>query len=570
MARVPRYDLERRVQGVSGVQQNISAPRDAFGSGEGLEALGAGLSQVAGRMEQMRQEDDAIRAEKAYQEYYAQLREAEYGDNGFLNQTGENATTRSEDHMREVDALREKIGGTLSEGQRVLFNERSQSRREQALDSASRHTATQRRAVQVETFGVTAEDAAEFATRAPNDEILQGAINEVGAAVRAQSALLGRSPEATAEAVETAQSQALVGAVTAAVDRGDIERASHILSTHADGMDPVMVQQARTLIEGADRRGQSQREADEIMARGLSEADALRAARDIEDPEVRDMVVQRVQARYVDQRRFEEEAEAQAFEDVYEALQGGASLDDIPNSQWATLSVTQQATLQTIQQGFRHVSEFDALLEIDRMSPTELAEMTTDEIATYRERLSRQDWDRLRASRASARSAIASGQDFTPTPGRGLPAQMNDVLEQYGYDSNDDPEQAAAFFARGETALSEFEEQAGRRATPSERNEILHGVMSEEIRVTHRGFFTPDAESYRGAVVFEGIPLAHQDAVLAAFPEASVSQRDVLTIYNAAVASLTADGYAVTPERLEEEMRDDRAAVARAALEGDK
>lgn len=566
MARVPRYNLERQVRAVSGVQQNISAPIDAFGGAEAsaLAAVGQGLGDVASRMADMREQDDILAAEKAYAEYQSQTREATIGEGGFLTQQGQNAVDGYEPFEQSLQEMENRIGDTLNNRQRELYNRQASQLRERTLTNASRHAAGERSTVLNQTMALREEqELLNGLSNWANDDAMGEDLTRLRSVVVARARGQGMTQEQINAALETSFSAYMSNAVTAAVDSGEPGRAADLMERYGDNMRPDHAATARELVREGDMRGRSQRAADDIMAQGLDEREALRLAREIEDPEVRDSVVQRVQARYVDQRRFDTQTREGAANEALAALDAGASLNDLQPSLLKALPDDFVNTMRRVEQGHPIVTD---VAQYSRYAGMDNAALADVDLTEARGHLNESDYRRVEGWVRSARNGDTAnrGTELSFT------GQVNRAARDAKITSDED---VNLFYQEVQREVSEAGAEAGRRLTAVERQEVINN-LAREIVIDGPGWFDRrSGRVFETEFEIEGVPEDYVRAVIDAFPEGTipeetrrglrgeVSRLGVLDeeaaagYYNEAIAWFDENGIEPSPSRVTEIIR---------------
>jgi hypothetical protein len=148
MAIVPRYQpgqiAERPI-----FQQRLTTRASAEDAGmavaRGMGALSQGVGQLSDAMVAIKGlEDEAIAKERDNQ-FAAQLRELQYGENGYLTLQGATAVQAREAYERNLDELRRRNGEGLTPAQSRMYTDASTARVNSALDASIVHAARERR-----------------------------------------------------------------------------------------------------------------------------------------------------------------------------------------------------------------------------------------------------------------------------------------------------------------------------------------------------------------------------------------------------------------------------------------
>lgn len=315
MPRVPQY--ERQVSpGTPGTPQ---APQGAFGSGQGTAAMGQALDTTAQDLEkralQYKEEQDANKAMEAYTQAADRVRKNMYDpERGILNSRGKNALNSYQTTQEQLEKIHNETQKNLeNDEQRRAFESMWNRKRTSVLESVARHQAKEHRTYKDETTQAMINTAIEDAAADPmNGRTLQDAQVMGETAIRANSQ--GKSPDVLDRQLSEFRTK-LHGSVIERMAETDAKTARAYYEKNKDQMDGTTQTQVEKVLNHQGVRQESQAQADRIVGQTDRYQDQLAAAREIEDPEVRDDTVRRVKARHTEQ----EQAQKQARQDAYDS-----------------------------------------------------------------------------------------------------------------------------------------------------------------------------------------------------------------------------------------------------------
>lgn len=145
--RVPEYrrDVSLRPSNRQGV--DVQASPDAFGAaqGRGLESLGQGVANLASSVQAVQDLEDTMRAKEADNNYANWMREAMYGDGGYMTLEGRNAIDARADFERIAGEKRKEFGSGLSAGASRHYQNASNARLQSTLQRSAVHAAGERK-----------------------------------------------------------------------------------------------------------------------------------------------------------------------------------------------------------------------------------------------------------------------------------------------------------------------------------------------------------------------------------------------------------------------------------------
>lgn len=140
--RVPQYEQQVR-------SAPLSPPRAVVPSaGQGLQQLGGAIQQAVGTAARIadaeRQKADQFREAQIDLEFGKAINDAQWGDNGFMLQQGENALDPSK-HLENLEKVRASLAGRLTESQRERWSLKAAARLEEVSTNFERHSGGQRK-----------------------------------------------------------------------------------------------------------------------------------------------------------------------------------------------------------------------------------------------------------------------------------------------------------------------------------------------------------------------------------------------------------------------------------------
>ena len=149
MADVPTYGGRKQtLRPIMTAKMDSRATPDAFGAGVGraLQNLAGGVQQAANAFASVQEFEDKAIVDDRVNQYSDYARDRTYNpETGYVMTEGENAVNGRAGFEDDLEAKREEIGKGLSPRQQRLYNDATEARRRQALDTSIRHAAAQRK-----------------------------------------------------------------------------------------------------------------------------------------------------------------------------------------------------------------------------------------------------------------------------------------------------------------------------------------------------------------------------------------------------------------------------------------
>lgn len=309
MPKVPVYGPNRVSQAPLNTPyqttRGLSSAAFGAGIGQSLQEFGGGLQRVsdliATRELQIAREDNEARARELDAQAASRIREIMNNpESGFLVSRGRNTLDSYTDTVKRINDVEQELSSQITNPeQAAMFRRYWLSRRERTLGAVDSHTARERVSwlndVDETTIREAIDDA--LANRTNPVEIAKS-LTQIDRTVDLQAARNGWSAEVAKSKKEQVRSALHKGVVDAFQSSGQYLTARQYYEALKEDIDPsVRAGLEKSLKEGVTRQV-AQQASDSIMARQLSRTEALKLARRIKDPLIRDEVVKRVDMRY--------------------------------------------------------------------------------------------------------------------------------------------------------------------------------------------------------------------------------------------------------------------------------
>lgn len=492
MPTVPR--AERREVATAGPRVRVSedVPGGSFGG-----SLGAAEQLAAGIYEEERQNANKL----VQSEGRRALNELE---NSLIYDPETGAKyTRGKDSFGVPDNLEKGLDdfsdeyskGLANDEQRASFTQLVDARRESWRNWGNGHVATQRVAYEKTEYEAGLESSKERGSVNPANVPIERAM--LVQSVLNRSDRMGWSEEETAQELqehETDLHSRVIGTMLA--DKNDIA-AQEYFDTVADRLDPDAAKKLRETLKEGSLRGESQRQSEEIFARDIPKKEALAAAREIEDPELKDMTVKRMKALYTEKEAAEKDQLEELYLDAVNLMEKNpddSPRDVIEPEVWMQLSVAQRNALE---KRSKDENNDDAWLEFFFMDPEERSKLSpADFDEKYRSQFDSAHQTRAETLMKESRKAAAKGaKSPTLTSAISFQGRTKNVWDgmQKGVKTPEEKADFARFEGEAAKRLEEFEIndlEGKRRATGEEVQKIVDGVAIEKVTmVTDPGFF---------------------------------------------------------------------------------
>lgn len=316
---------------------NARVPTDYVGAG--MKSAGNDLMKVGLEMQAREDADMIFRAETVLKE---RLREK---DAEWSERRGVQSWNVAKDAGAWWDTEAVKVAEGLNERQRIAFDQTLGRLRSASLDRVTRFEAEQRRASLDESAQANIVSTVNFAiANADNPEAIRDARKDIERAVNVRAGLNGwtdarRGMEMTSK-LTLLHDQML----DSLIDR-DPAAAERYLEAHREEIEPAQRKKITDKVNGASRLAKAQSFADDVMARGVTEAEAMAEARQKFSGEDERVAVNEVKVRHQEIRAARESAQKDALDKAYGEMGPTGTVASIKPSTWARLGGDQQRRL---------------------------------------------------------------------------------------------------------------------------------------------------------------------------------------------------------------------------------
>lgn len=418
---------------------------------------------------------------------------------GALQQRGKNAFDAPEKVGEGwTKGVSDISAGLGTDEQRNLFQHRVQARWQSVSEAVQRHVGQERKNYEAQT-------TQDFIKNRQDDAILNYtdpgkvdmSVAEQRAAIADHGRRNGESEEWITQQQKSATSKTFSDVIFRLLSNDQDLTAKHVYDAHKDdltGAEAVTVDKA--MQEGTSR-GASQKAFDGIIAKpGINETDAIRAARDIDDPRVRDLTEQRVRQEFTERKNAATAAREQNLQNVADFIDQTGGRKDPPPAMWAGLTGAERAEADRWREqkvkGIQPVTNWTTYY--DQMSiasdSAQREKFLHMNLLGLRSQLADPQFEQLTTIQASLRK----GEDkITELDGyRTSASVVHDALTRAGINPNakagtPEADQVSAFHAEIDAEVGDFERNKGKKASPNDIQDMTDKLMLKSV-VAGSGF----------------------------------------------------------------------------------
>lgn len=327
MPKIPKYQKQTKRGLLHAPKADVKVPSGTLGARDARNtaALGGDLLTVgnalAGRANEIRNEQDGLAATESYLAANNELRVIMYGEDGkggYYSQKGANAAKVTSNLQNDFDKIENKYMSQLeNDTQRKLFKAELRKTRASQLMNMARYEAKQHQVRKREGLDAMMTSYIEQALNSYDRPLdFDKALTLATIAKKARLQLDGVDSEVVKSEVNSMQSKMYASAIKR-LAKDSPAQAQKWFDKVEDKMLAVDVVGAEGFIKERNQKVLAQSKTDEIMSIFGSDESfhsiekeeemALQFARKIEDPDTRDKVVERVKIRFAEKRRLKGE-----------------------------------------------------------------------------------------------------------------------------------------------------------------------------------------------------------------------------------------------------------------------
>jgi hypothetical protein len=498
--------------------------------------LGA-AAQVVGMIERQRMELDEIRANDADLKYRARVDGILLDPkDGLLQQAGTKAIEAFDGYEDRIEQARSEVEAELtSDRQRLLFSRQAERIAVDAGRRAQAHVGQEVRRLDEQTHSALVSqelDTVARLTRAGDAAGVDAAIARQRERVVLFGDRNGLAPDAIAQAKVEAVSHARSLQIATLIDTERVPAARELFAQHADALTAKDRAALEKELEQGGIRERAQKAEDRIMAAAAGDAAAARRAAREEPSEIRDEVVQRVNARLREADDERQAAEKKLFDEALATVERTGSVAGIPTSQWTALAEVRGARealtsrARQVAEGIEPVQKWDRWAAFLKSTPAELAKL--DPMRDLRPHLDNSHFDRALAIVTEAKGGGSgggnAGVEYSATLSFNQMAE--NAAQLVGITAEDDPDTYARFERAAAAAVADLERARGGRdkVAPEERQRAIDLVLMRETEVQKKGLFGVKSSTKRT------VTLTRDDAGRARVPYQEIDDQFLLAL----------------------------------------
>jgi len=479
-----------------GPRISTDAPIEAFGGGRADRTIDVSGMQRA--MVDLYQREHANATEVAINDADNQLQGLSTKllydpDQGALNKMGKDAFSTPEKVQEGWQKGVSDIAASLgTPEQQELFQHRAQARWQSVNAEVQRHVGEQKKVYEAQTtqdfIKNRQDDALHAVTPQGLDEPkVDQSIAEQQAVIADHGRRNGWSDEMikaeTAKQVSTTYSHV----INSLLDGEQDIAAKTFYDKHQDQLQGAEALQVGKAVKEGSSRGESQQQFDRIMSKpDIDEPAAVKAARDIDDPRVRDLTEQRVRQEFTERRQAATAAREQNLQNVADFIDQTGGKKDPPPSMWSGLTGAERVEVAKWRQqkidGVKPTTNWTYFYDQMQLASSDAGreQFLHEPLLAHRSELADPQFEKLTDLQASLRKGEDKSDDLAGY--RTSTGIVHDALTAAGINPNakagsDDATAVALFHSEVDAQIEQFKQDKERPAGPKDVQDIVDKLM---------------------------------------------------------------------------------------------
>lgn len=483
MPRVPIPEREVATAPLPGARLNAQTSARTFGA-----SLGSAVADIAERAIDKADQIAVLEADRRLVETETAL--LHDPKTGALNRRGRDAFAVPEEALGAFDAQTAAIEqGLRGDRQRLAFRRSATARRLDLDRALQRHVAGEIKAYDsAQTEAYLSNELNAGIAAAGDAERIALAGERLRAAVVDHAARNGLPPEWVQQKTGETQTKLHGGVIERLLAAQQDRAAAAYYDAHKDSITGTERARLEKALEVGSTRGESQRQADAILAQHPDRAAALAAAKGIAEPTVRDAVETRLRQAFADREQARAERERTLFRNAATAVERTGDTTQVAPSVWAELEPAHRAALETrarqVREGVEPVTNYQRYYDLMNLASADETrhKFVQVDLMQYRGELSNRHFEELARLQGSLRTGTKADEALDGY--RTKKQIVDDSMRTIGLDptvtdktSKKKAEQVNLFRRRVDEEILALQAQTGKKATGQDVQTIVDNLL---------------------------------------------------------------------------------------------
>lgn len=371
-------------------------------------------------------------------------------EHGALNLRGKDAfdlPEKVDDSFLKATADIEK--GLGSPEQKLAFEKMKADRKANVAMTVRRHVAGEMQTYKADTMKATVANAHNLAiTNALDPRRVGEELDKGVLAIRTMAPQLGITGPALDQQVQDFTSATHVGVIENLLANHETTKAKIYFEEHGKAINGDQIDNVTKMVRAGTVKGEAQQATAKILAEGGTLTEQRAKAKQIEDPDVQDEVLQRIEHESVVKDKIDQDTKESMLRTVYDAVDKTKSVDGIPANIWSKIDGPQRSALREyatrLAKGEPVTTDQPTYYSLMQKAMDDTAAFSRVNLLDFKHKLSDTDFQEIGRMQVSFRN-----NERNVTTERLLDSfrtrqgVVNNTLVQYGLDPNAKPDTAA-------------------------------------------------------------------------------------------------------------------------------
>lgn len=457
---VVRAQQQVRTEALPGARR--SASETALSTGAGLEEAKAQSSQAMGQfgegiarfgatsygnmIAQERQRADEVALLSASSQLSAWENQRIYDpNNGALTVKGKDALPLPEQVNTEFAKVAGDIEAGLSTPEQKAAFQRVKLQRGTQLDlTLRRHVFGEMQTYEAQELQSYLENSVSAAISNATDPRRVGEeLDRATTAIKTHAPRLGMGPEQIEKQVTAVATATHEGVINRLLNTDNVTGARVYFEETKDQLKGDALVRVEKALEVGSQRKESQTEADKIIAGGGTITEQRAKARAIEDPEVRDQVMARVEHDFSIKEQADQDALRASMLSAYDTIDKTGGVTKIPAAQWAAFPGEVRSSMRSYAaqraKGTPIETDLPSYYRLIQMAGDDPTAFVKENLLQYRAKLDDPEFKQLAGLQLSIKSGNTKASEKDLTGFRTRQAVLESTLPLYGLPTNPKP-----------------------------------------------------------------------------------------------------------------------------------
>lgn len=364
-------------------------------------------------------------------------------ETGVLQTRGENALGLPEKVSTEYNDYADGLAAKLSNPQQRLAFDRIRAERGLVLaNRVMEHTTSQIQQVRADTAESSVKNSQSFAiANADNPRVIGQELATQATTITTIGKQLGMSPESIKARLDASFSATHVGVIENLLAQEKTKAAQVYFEETKSQINGEQIARIEKALHEGTTRKEGQTQADAILAAGGTLTEQREKARQIDDADVRDQVMQRLEHEHDVAKQVDREHTEAAMTAAVNILDKTPDVGKIPPTTWVSFSEGERSALRSyadrLSKGDPVETDWPTYYGLMSKAGTDPTTFATENLLGYRGKLGNGEFKQLTDLQLSIRNKDAASADKQLAGFRTHEQIVNDSLGQYGINPNE-------------------------------------------------------------------------------------------------------------------------------------